>query len=225
MSTLVYGKYKIKESNTNDLTIWYINDVLLKNNESVFHELLTTINSIKRGSSDDTVNIPILANNNFKGIFKKKINSQSYTSFNLKMYDGPRLKKDYLYTNKIIDIPQLKEIYETIDEMAVILDHNRIKESEYNAIVTKLNTKLDLILKLFNNENNQSVCIQLDKKLTILLFLKKDSMIIRFKLKDSLTTIGYINDPFVINLFSKIHHLKDTISLLVWNFSQLTNDF
>ena len=224
MTTEIYGKYKRSSTTPSDIESWYINDVLLKQNETVLDNLILIINSIKRDDNhndNNIVNVPILSNTTFKGIFKKKANTDKYTAFNLKLYDGLKLRKEYTYKNKLIEIPQLKEIYGMIDTISTVLTKKYTSKDEYRNEIIEINNILDSIIKVFNNEDRDTVDIVLDSNLTIQIYLIKDSMVIKFKLKNSLVTIGYINDPFVINLYSKIIHLKYNIKLLAWNFSQI----
>ncbi|OBA27235.1 hypothetical protein HANVADRAFT_68768 [Hanseniaspora valbyensis NRRL Y-1626] len=189
MTTEIYGKYKKNLTTPSDIESWYINDVLLKQNETVLDNLIFIINSIKRDDShndNNIVNIPILSNTTFKGIFT-----------------------------------QLKEIYGMIDTISTVLTKKYTSKDEYRNGIIEINKILDSIIKVFNNEDRDTVDIVLDSNLTIQIYLIKDSMVIKFKLKNSLVTIGYINDPFVINLYSKIIHLKDNIKLLAWNFNQI----
>lgn len=222
MTTEVYGKYQRAGSTNTDIESWFINDVLFRQKESILDELLVTLNTIKRNGKSEIVNIPILSNNTFKGIFKKKSNTEEYTSFDLKIYDGLRLKKEYFYKKKVIEIPQLKEIYDKIDDMSDVLSKGHTGKDGFRGTIMEIDRSLDAIIKLFENTETAKVDIVLDSSLTIQIYLKKDSMVIKFKLKNSVASIGYINDPFVIYLYSKIKHLKDNIKLIVWNFSTIS---
>lgn len=221
MTTEVYGKYKTAGSSSTNIENWFIDDVLFRQKESILDELIVTLNTIKRNDESNIVNIPILSNSTFKGIFKKKSNTEEYTSFDLKIYDGLKLKKEYLYKKKIIEIPQLKEIYDKIDDMSYVLSNVHAGKHGYRETIMEISRSLDDIIKLFENKETAKVDIVLDSSLTIQIYLKKDSMVLKFKLKNSVVSIGYINDPFVIYLYSKIKHLKDNIKLIVWNFTTI----
>lgn len=241
MSTNVYDKYRrIIDKVDKNTTIeeWYLKSCILDNSlkSSDIQHFLASLEQIKHDKeTKESIIIPILSNHIFKGIFKKQSgNSSFYNSFTLKQYqnDGVKMIKEYKYDSnnckdQKLEIIELTRIYNIIDEIIdgfKTLETGNPNEAAYKSISQKLNAindKVDNIIEIFANEHNHGISLSLDKHLNIEIYLKKDSMVIRFRLKNSVTTIGYINDPFLINTYAKLMHIHDTLSKIVYNLNEI----
>ncbi|CAI8502673.1 unnamed protein product [Hanseniaspora opuntiae] len=243
MSSKVHEIYKslIKENHLNDLNDsiekWYIQSCVL-NDKSKFSNIfnfLTTLEDIKAdGNPSESISIPILSNQVFKGIFKKQSGKSSfYTSFVLRQYqrDGKKLIKEYKYDrifskSQPLEIVQLSEIYDLIEVLiSDVKSFECVNEQSYTQIKDKLykmSETMNNIVRIFTNEDNHGISLTLDKNLSIEIYLKRDSMVVRFKLKNSVTTIGYINDPFLINMYSKLMHIHDSLDKIIYNLNEIS---
>lgn len=239
MSSKAHEKYKtlLKEYDWNgSIEEWYIQSCVL-NGKSKFSNIfsfLTTLEDIKSDrQSFEPISIPILSNQIFKGIFKKQSGKSSfYTSFVLRQYqrDGKKLIKEYkndriFSKSHPLEIVQLSEIYDLIEVLiGDVKSCERINEQNYTQIKDKLfkmSETMNNIVRIFTNEDNHGISLTLDRNLSIEIYLKRDSMVVRFKLKNNVTTIGYINDPFLINMYSKLMHIHDSLDKIIYNLNEI----
>lgn len=239
MSSKVHEKYKsiVKENEWNgSVEEWYIQSCVLndKSRLSNIFNFLTTLEDIKADRQpSESISIPILSNQIFKGIFKKQSGKSSfYNSFLLRQYqrDGKKLVKEYKYDHifskgQAMEIIQLSEIYDLIEVLiGDVKSFECVNEQNYTQIKDKLykmsNTMNDIV-RILANEDNRGISLTLDKNLGIEIYLKRDSMVVRFKLKNNVTTIGYINDPFLINMYSKLMHIHDSLDKIIYNLNEI----
>ncbi|KAL6931461.1 hypothetical protein ACO0R3_002925 [Hanseniaspora guilliermondii] len=239
MSGKVHESYKsVIKKNTWDGSIdeWYIQSCIL-NDKSRFSNIFSFLKSLEdikaNKEPSESINIPILSNQIFKGIFKKQSGKSSfYSSFVLRQYqrDGNKLVKEYNYERVFskrqpLEIVQLSKIYDLIDNLiSDVKSFECVNEQNYTEIKDKLykmNGIMESIIKIFANEDNHGLSVTLDKNLSLELYLKRDSMVVRFKLKNNVTTIGYINDPFLINMYSKLMHIHDSLNKIIYNLNEI----
>ncbi|CAI8504372.1 unnamed protein product [Hanseniaspora opuntiae] len=214
MSSKVHEIYKslIKENHLNDLNDsiekWYIQSCVL-NDKSKFSNIfnfLTTLEDIKAdGNPSESISIPILSN-------QKLIKEYKY---------------DRIFSkSQPLEIVQLSEIYDLIEVLiSDVKSFECVNEQSYTQIKDKLykmSETMNNIVRIFTNEDNHGISLTLDKNLSIEIYLKRDSMVVRFKLKNSVTTIGYINDPFLINMYSKLMHIHDSLDKIIYNLNEIS---